>query len=80
MSKSQDKRIVVQMSPLKGSSSVTNSGYDKDSKTLAVTFASGQTYHYDGISPEVFKGLQEAKSFMKHLQANVVGKYPHRIV
>lgn len=51
----------IDMKPVK-SSNISHSGYDATSKTLALTFSSGATYHYPDVSPDVFEKMGKAKS------------------
>lgn len=52
---------VIDLKPCK-SSNISAYGYDAGSKTLAIKFSSGLTYHYDKVEPEVFEKLGKAKS------------------
>lgn len=60
------------------SSTIRHLDYDEKTKTLSVTFLSGATYHYDGVSPEAYKALETADSVGGHLARHIKGKYPHR--
>lgn len=60
------------------SSTVKSVGYDAPSRTLAVQFASGGTYHYHGVAPEVHTSLMKAESIGKFLHNRVKGKYGHK--
>lgn len=62
------------MKPVK-SSNVTHVGYDAASKTLAVQFKNGGTYHYVGVSPTVHTDLLGAKSIGEHLARHVKPKH-----
>lgn len=53
--------LVIPLTPCK-SSNISAFGYDAASKTLAVQFGSGHTYHYPGVGSEVFEKLGKAKS------------------
>lgn len=77
MSKSEHNRPAIQMVEV-SSSQVVKAGYDPSTKTMAVEFSSGGTYYYTGVAQSTYEDLFAAKSFGKHLQANVVGKYPHK--
>lgn len=66
----------IKVSPIK-SSSANGVGYDSASKTLAVSFTSGQTYHYHNVPHETYQALMKATSFGKALQSTVVGKFKH---
>lgn len=60
------------------SSSISHIGYDESAHTMAVKFASGDTYHYHEVEKSVFDKMLKAESPGKHLQANIVGKYKHK--
>lgn len=53
--------LVIPLTPCK-SSNIKAHGYDAASKTLAVQFSSGHTYHYADVGPDVFERLGKAKS------------------
>ena len=72
------KQAQIIMMAVKKSSQVTDAGYDAATKTLAVRFSSGGTYHYHDVPKESFDKLMKADSFGKHLQSNIVGKYSHK--
>ena len=57
--------------PDKKSSQVHSFGYDAATKTLAVKFDKGGTYHYHGVSPEKFADMQKAESAGKYLGAHI---------
>ncbi len=52
---------VISMTACK-SSNISHHGYDATSKTLAITFSSGATYHYDNVPQEKIDALGKAKS------------------
>ncbi len=52
---------VINMTACK-SSNISHHGYDATSKTLAITFSSGATYHYDNVPQEKIDALGKAKS------------------
>lgn len=58
------------------SSQVGSFGYDAESKTLAVTFKSGGTYHYHGVTADDFEDMKTADSVGGFLGRRVKGKYP----
>ncbi|OFZ67393.1 MAG: hypothetical protein A2V79_09280 [Betaproteobacteria bacterium RBG_16_56_24] len=60
------------------SSQIVSVGYNSSTKTLAVKFTSGGTYHYHGVEQGTVDALMKADSFGKHLQANIVGKFKHK--
>lgn len=56
------------------SSQISHHGYDKSTCTLALKFKrGGSVYHYDGVSPEMYEELRQAKSigkfFGQHIKA-----------
>lgn len=53
--------LVIGLKPCK-SSNISAYGYDAASKTLAIKFSSGLTYHYGKVEPDVFERLGKAKS------------------
>lgn len=56
---------------------IQNRSYDVQTRTLFITFTSGELYAYDGVEPETFEAMQRAVSkgrfFMKHIR----GRYPY---
>jgi len=52
---------VISMTACK-SSNISHHGYDADSQTLAITFSSGATYHYDNVPQEKIDALGKCKS------------------
>lgn len=70
----------ISMAPVEGSSQVKSLGYDPATKTLAVTFGTGGTYHYEGVSPESFANLKAAKSVGGHLHTHIKGKHKHTLI
>lgn len=54
-------KLVIPMTACK-SSNVSHYGYDAASQTLAITFSSGETYHYGDVPAEKAAGLGKAKS------------------
>lgn len=65
------KKLTIPMSPVK-SGQVASIGHVGD--TLAVTFKSGGTYHYHGVSAEQFASLKKSDSvgsfLHKHIKPN----------
>ena len=56
---------------------IRNRSYDVQTRTLFITFTSGELYAYDGVEPEIVQAMQRAPSkgrfFMKHIR----GRYPY---
>lgn len=50
-------------------------GYDAATKTLAVQFKGGTTYHYAGVGPDLYESFKGAKSFGKFVNQNIKGKF-----
>jgi hypothetical protein len=73
------KPTTIPMQPVK-SSSISSIGHDSTTNTLAVTFTSGQTYHYSKVPKEVFERMDKAESAGKFLQSHIVGKFAHKRV
>lgn len=69
------KKLTIRMSPVKSSSQVSAIGYDAASKTLAVTFKSGGTYHYHDVPSDKYVGLQKAESAGKYLGQHIKPYY-----
>lgn len=44
------------------SSQINGYGYDADTRTLAVEFKNGGTYHYENVGPDMFAELNKAPS------------------
>ena len=57
------------------SSQVKGYGYDAASRTLAVQFNGGGTYHYSGVSPDLYEKMKEAESVGSYLHNNIKGKH-----
>jgi len=58
------------------SSNILAAGYDKDTKTLQITFKNGATYTYQGVPLAIYEGIFTAESAGKFVQQYVVkGKY-----
>lgn len=51
------------------SSSISQIGYDPATSTMAVSFNSGQTYEYDGISQGTYNSIAFAPSVGKAFHA-----------
>lgn len=61
----QATQPTITMTPIE-SSNITAHGYDESSKTLAIQFKGGNTYHYAGVDSEVaseFAGADSKGSF-----------------
>jgi hypothetical protein len=60
------------------SSSINAIGYDPESRTLHVEFASGRTYTYRGVDPEEHDALINAKSIGAHFSKFIRPVYTGR--
>jgi KTSC domain len=61
--------------PLPNSNSGWQAGYDEGSQTLTIVFPGGKPYQFNGVPPDVWKGLQEADSAGAYYNANIRGAY-----
>lgn len=59
------------------SSNIDRVGYDEDSKTLAVEFRTGATYHYFEVPKSVYEGLKSAESVGAYFAQNIKGSYAY---
>ena len=73
------KPVVVKLNPVK-SSMVEATGYDPLTKTLAVQFRGGKTYHYDNVPTEVVDAMGKAESLGKFIGAHIRGKYETKLL
>lgn len=64
----------IGMTPVK-SSNINSIGYDADTKTLAVKFDGGGTYHYHNVPADIHLALEMADSAGKYLGEKIKGKY-----
>ena len=75
-----EPRPQIELVPVE-SSQVKAIGYDRDTRTLAVTFTRGQgaIYHYPDVAPDTFEAFVNAESigtfFGKHIKALPFKKY-----
>ncbi len=51
---------------VKNSSNIGQVGYDADTKTLTVAFSNGGVYHYDDVSPEKWRQIQDSALDEEH--------------
>ena len=61
------------------SSNIKSVKYDKDDKTMEVTFTNGATYVYSGVDLVDFQFFKAAKSHGKFLAANIVPKFKGKL-
>lgn len=57
------------------SSQIKSHGYDPISKTLAIEYHSGDTYHYDDVPPEKYEALSKAESVGKFFHSAIKGNH-----
>jgi len=55
----------------RNSSHIAQAEYDREERSLTITFQSGDVYEYDEVPFDVFLGLQNAAS---------AGQYFHRVI
>ena len=60
----------MKLTPIK-SSALNGIGYDPETKTLHLEFASGGTYTYSDVPPEKFAALKAAESAGKFVAQHV---------
>jgi hypothetical protein len=63
----------IAMTPI-ASSAVSSYGYDASTKTLAVEFKNGRTFHYEGIDADAAAGLATAKSAGRYVNELLRGR------
>jgi len=56
----------IQMHPV-DSSAVSHVGYDPESKTMRIRFATGAVYQYPAVDPEEHQALLASSSLGRHL-------------
>ena len=61
--------------PKNRSSHIGEIGYDDETNTLAVTFRSGDTYHYPGVGRGIFDALNSAESAGSFFHKSIRGKF-----
>lgn len=69
--------MAVEMQPV-SSSNVQSVGWDKDTRTLYVTFQSGQTYAYEGVDEVAYQDLLGSNSPGKYLNQWIKPRHPAR--
>lgn len=60
---------------MKASSNIESAKYDADTETLTVTFKSGGTYTYPGVSAEVWEAFDTADSPGSYFHSHIRGKF-----
>ena len=57
------------------SSNIKATGYDPETKTMAIEFSSGEIYHYENVEKSVHDDLIGAKSIGKHFYSTIKSGY-----
>lgn len=57
------------------SSNVKEYGYCPDTKTLAITYHGGATYHYKNVPAETAAKIEKTESVGKFVNSEIKGKY-----
>lgn len=60
------------------STAIRRFSYDPETRTLFVTFVSGQDYAYEGVPPEIARAFREAASKGRFFQAEVRDRFAYR--
>jgi hypothetical protein len=58
------------------SSMVAAVGYDRELQALVVLYNSGKAYQYIEVPPQVYAGLQSARSVGRYMLDHVIDHYP----
>jgi KTSC domain-containing protein len=66
----------ITMTPIE-SSNIAATGYDADTRTLAVQFKNGGLYHYHDVPAEIAGGFGEAESRGQFFQNAIRGQFKH---
>ena len=66
---------MAEVAPLRNSQSGWQAGYDEGSQTLTIVFPGGKPYQFNGVPPDVWKGLQEADSAGAYYNRMIRGAY-----
>jgi hypothetical protein len=59
------------------SSHIAEAEYERDTKTLTVTFQDGSTFAYRGVPVEVWGGMQTTPSVGSFFHRQIKGRYSH---
>jgi hypothetical protein len=66
--------LMIKLTPC-NSKMLAGHGYDQASQTLAVRFASGGTYHYIGVPPDVYEAMCSAESMGRYFHQSIRGTF-----
>lgn len=59
------------------SSHIDTVAFDPDTDTLTVTFASGESYDYMNVPPQVYRAFTAAGSAGQYFQRHIKGRYAY---
>lgn len=59
------------------SSVISHVGHDPETDTLRLTFTTGRTYDYTGVTSAHHADMMAAPSIGKHFGSEIRGKFPH---
>lgn len=65
----------IALMPVDNSSNITGIGYDVERQVLAVTFKSGDLWHYGGVPFELAEQFHAAESKGRFYAANIKSKF-----
>lgn len=60
------------------SSMVESVGYDDEAQVMFVTFNTGKTYAYQGVSEDEARDASNAASVGSYINENIKGRYSYR--
>jgi lysyl-tRNA synthetase class 2 len=60
------------------SSCIADASYDNQRSTLSITFHTGRSYVYSGVSPQRYKAFCDAGSKGRYFNALIRNVYPYR--
>lgn len=72
-----EKTVNIAIQPIAGSTQITGAGYDEATRTMAVRFTKGRTYHYADVPHDTFLGLLTAASAGGYFNTAVRGKFAY---
>lgn len=64
----------------RSSSHIAQVDYDRDERTLTITFQSGDVYQYDEVPFQVFLGLQNAGSAGQYFHRQIKDRFAYEQV
>jgi hypothetical protein len=72
----KEAEVKIRLTHVK-SSNIKGHGYDAESKTLAVQFTSGTTYHYTDVPPEIAATFALADSLGTYFAQHIRPHFKH---